>query len=263
LSEAVKIGLAFYRRTEPSERGRIEDYLATLLLRLGHDDLAWQFSNAPPNARYMWRSDPRGITMFEARNIPPVAFWKMSPMTEVVSRTYMTMGREARLLEMYKAAAASPDEFLNLLEHPTRFLHIAPIVAVAFQRTGEQAEAERLLAGADKVLEEAVTTEMNLRERAILTARVRAVQGRHAEAVAKLREAIRRGWSPYAPQFKPDLQDDTALALLKGIPEFQQLRARTLAHLAKEREELGPIQIEGIKTAAPTQVTKKRRPRTS
>ncbi len=64
---------------------------------------------------------------------------------------------------------------------------------------------------------------------------------------------IRRGWSPNAPYFKPDLQDDTSLALLKGIPEFQQLRARTLAHLAKEREELGSIQIGGVRTAAPTQ----------
>ena len=248
LSEATKLGLAYARRGA-SERAVVEDWIASLLLRLGHDEIAWSFSNAPPNAALMWKNDPKGFAMFEARNVPPAAFWRISPMSEVVSRTYVNNRREARLLQMYKGAASSPDEFLNASGHPLRFVHLAPIVAVAFRQVGDAAEADRLTAAADEVLEQSGSL-LNLRERAIYSARIRALQGRGKEAVAALRLAIDRGWWPTAPFFKPDLAEDPPLALLNGDAEFARLRSRVLDQLAKERAELGPLGVGGTAATA-------------
>jgi TolB-like protein len=249
LSEAVKTGLAYYRRAEPSERSGVDDHLAALLLSLGHDDLAWRLSNAPPAAPLLWRNDPRGIASFESRKLPPSMLWKISPTAEVLSRSYVTLGREKSLVGLYKSVASTPDEFLTQVESPRRFLHLAPIIAVALQRIGDRAGAERLLSTAARVIEEPQKRRMDLRIRAILTARIRAAQDRPREAVAALRDAVDRGWWPDAPHFKPDLQEDTAFALLKGIPEFQRIRKRVLAQLAKERAELGPVAIEPTQSA--------------
>lgn len=238
-SEATRIALAYAGRG-PLERAAVEDWLASLLLRLGHDEIAWSFSNAPPNAALMWKNDPKGIAMFESRGVPPAAFWGISPMSEVVSRTYVNNGQEAKLVQLYKGAARSPEDLLNAAGQPLRFVHLAPIVAIAFREEGNVADADRLIAAADEVLAKSGSL-MNLRERAVYMARLRALQGRPDEAVTALRLAIDRGWWPTAPFFKPDLMEDPPFALLKGDSGFERLRMRVLKHMAKERAELGPV----------------------
>ena len=245
-SEALRTGLAFYRQGSDEDRGAVRDGLASLLLRLGYIDEAYHFSSAPAAAPYMWRNDPKGLAMLEARKLPPKVFWKLPPMTEVASRTYFALGRQARLVEMYQGAAASPEEFLVLVEHPARFVHLAPILAVAFTAAGQPAEAERLLAAADQLLTQPTMKSPSQRDYAIHVARVRSAQGRLPDAVAALRKAIDGGWLPVAPLFKPDLEADPPLALLTDIAEFQQLRRRILARLSKERAELGPLDLQRV-----------------
>jgi len=79
---------------------------------------------------------------------------------------------------------------------------------------------------------------------------VRAVQGRLPEAATALRRAVDRGWLPPAPFFKPDLEADPALRLLKELPQFQKARSRILEHTARERVEFGPT-LPAIRAVAP------------
>ena len=237
-SGAVEAGLAFYRRAPHSGREMVRDDLAKLLLELGYDDQAWKFSHAPPGADSVWRNEPGGVARFEALKVPPAAFWRNSPGAEAISRTYLEMGRGARLAQWYKDGAGSPGQLLIAVGQPDRFVHLAPFVALGLQQSGEPAEADRLLAAAEQSLNQMGTPATRRRELPLLRARVRAVQGRLPEAAALLRQAVDAGWLPPAPLFKPDLNTDAPLALLKNRPEFQQARTRILAHQARERAEL-------------------------
>ena len=244
-SGAVKAGLAFYRRAPQSGRELVRDDLAKLLLELDYPDEAWKFSNAPPGADSVWRNEPSGVDRFEALKVPPEAFWRNSPGAEAMSRTYLEMGRGVRLAQWYKDGAGSPEQFLVAVEQPERFVHLTPLVALGLQQSGEPAEAERLLSAAEKILIRMGTRTTGRRELPLLRARVRAVQGRLPEAAAALRQAIDAGWLPPAPLFKPDLNADAPLALLKKRPEFQQARTHILAHMARERAELRPSRPNG------------------
>ena len=236
-SEAVKIGLAFYRRAPQAGREMVRDSLAELLLELGYADQAWKFSHAPPGAASVWRNEPSGLAKFEAMKVPPALFWRTAPGAEAMSRTYLEMNQGKRLAQWYKDGAGSPDQFLTAVEQPERLAHLAPLVALGLKQAGNDAEAARLLSAAEQIL--AATRSISQRDLPIQKARVYAVQGRVSEAAASLRQAVDAGWLPPAPLFKSDLNADAPLALLKGRREFQQARSHILAHLARERAELG------------------------
>jgi adenylate cyclase len=244
-SGAVKTGLAFYRRAPHSGREMVRDDLAKLLLELDYPNEAWKFSHAPPGADSVWRNEPSGVARFEALKVPPAAFWRTSPGAEAMSRTYLEMGRGVRLAQWYKDGAGSPEQFLIAVGQPERFVHLAPLVALGLQQSGELAEAERLLSAGEKILSQLGTHSTDRRHLPLWRARLRAVQGRLPEAATSLRQAVDAGWLPPAPLFKPDLNADAPLALLKRRPEFQESRTRILTHMARERAQLGPGQLSG------------------
>jgi len=252
LSAAAKDGLKYVRNTDPSHWSGIDDMLASILLRLGYDDAAWQLSNAPPHAPAMWRGDPAAFEMFEARHIPPSVFWRIAPMSEVVIRSYVVGRRDEQAIALYRGAGGRPDILLATLGSKLRYLHNAPILAVALQRSGDAAGARALIAKADEILSVPQAERISARDREVHRARVLAIKGKGAEAVAHLRKGLALGWSPWAPLFRPDLEGDPAFALVKDQPGFQQLRKQVLAQLAKERAELGPVRLNSIAAATPS-----------
>lgn len=245
------MGLVVYRRGTHFEKEFVRDDLARLLLQLGYPDEAWRFSRAPPGAASVWRSEPAALDKSDSMNVPPAAFWNADPGAEVSTRARVELGRGARVAHLYKAGAGSPQRLRATLGHPDRFLYLAPLVAIALRQAGEPAEAERLLAAADQILGAAESNQIGPPGHAVHVARMRAVQGRLPEGATALLEAVERGWLPPAPHFRPDLQADPPLRLLKDLPQFQQARSRILAHVARERRELGPT-LAAVRAAAPT-----------
>jgi hypothetical protein len=80
-------------------------------------------------------------------------------------------------------------------------------------------------------------------------ARFYAVQGRKAEALARLAAVVKTGWIPSPPDFPTDIAMDPPMALLKGDPRFEKAR-QILDRVNRERAELGPVRLAGSKTAA-------------
>ena len=240
-SEAVKRGLKEYKRAPDSD-----DFfgfeLWSLLLALGHTEGVDKIGQPPPFGPYLRRNDPRGLDMVKALNLPPDVFWRLGPLAENVGRVSLLNGRGSEFAALYRGAASSPGDLVTMTEDFTRFLHLAPFVALALRQVGDHAEAERIVAAADAMLQER-SNQLTSRERHMYLARIRAVQGRLPEAAKAIQQATRLGSIPRMPVFLNDLELDPALALLKDLPAFQQARQHILSHMARERAELGPIAL--------------------
>ena len=242
-SEAARLGLQLIKREPESDTDMVRIELWSVLLGMGFGEEVDAIGKPPPFGPFLRRNDPRGLDMVKAMNLPPEAFWRIGFLTENVARASLLNGRAAELVALYRSAASSPEDLLKRTEHENRFLHLAPMVSLALRQAGDPAEAERMIAAADGVLQGQSELQLGRRDRQIFLARILAVQGRLPEAAEAVLEAVRLGWSPVLPIFLTDLQLDPALALLKDQPAFQQARARVLAHSARERAELGPVKF--------------------
>jgi predicted negative regulator of RcsB-dependent stress response len=140
---------------------------------------------------------------------------------------------------MYHRAANSPEEFAKLVGK-ARIADVGPIAALALKRTGEQAEARRLL---EIALENAQEEQGSPEDQQVRVARIYAVQGKTEEAIGLLSSAVRRGWIPPYLPIHVDIALDPPLAELNKDPRFEVLRQQILDHLKKERAELGPVKL--------------------
>ncbi len=239
LSTAVNLGLERYRAGSHEEREMMGNLLFLPLAQLELFDIADRLSPpVTPWIPYIRRNDPKAIDMFEAE-IKPSQFWTFGHLGIVGARIYLMSNQPARLVKLYRGAAASPEEFTELVGKE-RIADTAPIVALALKRTGDEAEARRLL---DIALENAEEAQGTAEDQQVRLARIHAVEGRRDQAINLLSEAVRRGWIPPYLPIHVDIALDPPLAELKGDRRFQALRQRILRHLAKERAELGAITL--------------------
>jgi len=122
-------------------------------------------------------------------------------------------------------------------------LHEAAVVALALRRAGRSAAADRLLRQAD------ARVDTVYRQRTIPfaldadVAMIRAVEGDPDQALSMLERAVRRGWTSSANTDLRDLEDEPALASLRGQPRFERIRASLAAHLARERMETAELRL--------------------
>lgn len=245
-AEAARIGLAYYRHGPRSDMLGIDFILGSLLFQLGDEEQGIEIARPPPFAPLVWHYVPQGLGLFEAMKMPEATFWSGVPVAEIVSPAYVALRRGKGLVRLYQAAGGTPERLRTRLTDPGRFVLLAPVVALALRQTGNPAAADRLIAEADKTLTEHPFGPTERREYPIYVARIRAVEGRLPEAVAALHEALARDWLPLAPTYHPDIALDPPLALLKGSPEFEQARSSILAHMARERAELGPVSVSPL-----------------
>lgn len=249
LSGAARIGIDAFNSVKPEERGLLGVELVFALLRLGYfDEAQANFSFVPPPAPYLWRNDPRGLDMIEALNMPPADFFTGGIMTLAASRIYLLSGRGARLAELYASLGFSPAEFRSAVGD-VDLINLAPAIALALQQSGKPDEAIGLLATAEVALnamlaQDTRSSRMKV-EYGVDYARIYAVRGQKAAAVARLGNAVKGGWIPEPPSFPTDIATDPALLLLKGQPGFEEARAAILNRVKKEREELGPFRLAG------------------
>ncbi|QIK95793.1 hypothetical protein G7076_04325 [Sphingomonas sp. HDW15A] len=183
--------------------------------------------------------------MVEALGMRPEQFFAVHPLPMNAGRVYLISGRGEQLAKLYRQAVSRPEQFRLVAGSDVDFVKLAPFIALGLRQAGDEAEAQRLLAEADRLLRterlDRVPGQLALR------ARVRAVMGQSRAALDDLTSAVRQGWVPEPPELQTDLAMDPALASLQSEPTFERARQTILRHFAKERAELGPVDLSYLK----------------
>jgi adenylate cyclase len=240
LSGLVSLGLSRWKRATGPDRDMIGMFLLPALLQLGYVDMADKVF-PPPNdyIPYIRANDRRALDMMEEQH-GERGFWTYGYLNMVGARVYLLNGEGPRLARLYRAVAASPEQFEGVVgkfDYPD----IAPGVALALRSAGDEPGAQALLQLAETRAAELRAAPL---EKQIRLARIHAVQGRTDQAIGELSSAIRGGWLPPYLPIHTDIALDPPLAELKKDPRFEPLRRQILGHLAKERAELGPISLD-------------------
>lgn len=181
-------------------------------------------------------------TVMEGRPVSPQEFWTSFFFSHPASRMLVERGRSSDLVKLYRAAFTDADDFITRTDRHGLLSGLAPTLAVALRHAGQGDEADYLLAAAANEIGPAAQSASNRLAKAEL-ATIRASQGDNRQAIALLTDAIRRGWLPNGRQHALDLAREPAFAGLRGDPRFEAIRGRILAHIARERAELGPLRV--------------------
>jgi adenylate cyclase len=250
LAGAVNTGLTYWRNG--SEKGLPAVTTATLwtvLLQLGFLDEAAEMGPAPDFAPYLWRNDPKGLDMMESHHVDARSFFSLEPLTENAGRVYLLSGRGRKLADLYLSLKMTPQAYTQLAtgDGPQHFLYSAPLIAVALRDNGHAADAQGLLAIAEKKGKASLAD--GTPRSAALLARIYGAQGRKDQALSLLTGAVNRGWIPEPPDLATDLNYDPALAGLKGDLRFERLRQQILGTIARERAQVNLKLLNQLKTA--------------
>ncbi len=244
---ALNIGLKYLQTAREDERTAVALPVSVLLLQLGHDDVAWKFSPAPPFARLLRKNDPRGLAGVEATHLSPVEFFFTSPLQNVAGRVLVVNGRGNELAQKYDALELTPDQLQSIMgPGPEGFVLLAPILAKALQGAGDMEEAGRILERGEAAASSMPTSTP---DRPAGFARIYAVEGRKVDALKQLKLAVERHWYPQAPELLNDIALDPAFASLRSDLRFQQLRQRILQNLERERAQVDQRLIDQLSNA--------------
>jgi len=154
----------------------------------------------------------------------------------IAAKLMLNEGRAKELVATYD----SPGGLLGVrhgLTVGTCFLQNAAIAALALRAVGRDAEANVILAQADRTINAAYragTVPLWFEEDA---AGIWAVQGKSAEAIAALDRAVHRGSMHATRTDLLRLGDEPAFRPLRGNPGFEAIRSKFAARFAQERKE--------------------------
>jgi DNA-binding SARP family transcriptional activator/TolB-like protein len=236
--------LLAYRRSNPyRSTGVTKDGLFDGLVRLGYY----------PEAKKLWDGNDwfapvlRGEAMppdvIDGVKVGPRDYWLASYYPSYASRAAIKLGHARDLADKYRRGFRSSDDFVATLTANGSLQKVTPNLAVALIKTGDKAEAGRLLAAADRWASRGLARSGNDRDLMVELARIRAVEQRDKEAIDLIGAAVGHGWLPDGLEDALDLADEPTFRNLRGDPRFKALRARILAHIARERKELGPVKL--------------------
>lgn len=153
------------------------------------------------------------------------------------------LGRGGMLVDSYRRGFESRQDFLTTLNTHGYPDVVIPSLAIALQSSGQAFEAEALLKAIENKVETRVERLPGDHDAAWQLARIRAAQGRENDAIGLLSRALDQGWLPDGWFYPLDIADDPPFRTLRGDRRFERLRRRILAHIARERAELGPVRI--------------------
>jgi len=168
-------------------------------------------------------------------------YWKVVTIAEIASPLLLEQHRSRELVRLFDSSFAAPEAFYAIDQANRAYLQ-APLVALALREAGRNADADRLLAMADARLSSALRRPAVPGDILAMLARVRAVQGRRAEALELLDRAAAMGWPigyhPYPDLLGPQLADDLAFRTIAREPRFRRIAGAYAALLARERREV-------------------------
>jgi len=204
-------------------------------------------------AKKLWGDDEWFSSVMRGKAMPPDIvdgakvgprdYWLAPFFPIYASRAAIKLGRAGDLVDKYRRGFRSSDDFIATLTANGEMHRVSPNLVVALIETGDKAEAGRLLAAAEKLTSQGLERSGNDRDLMLELARIRAIQHRDKEALDLLSASVGHGWLPDGLETALDLADEPAFRDLRGNPRFEALRGRILAHIERERRELGPIVI--------------------
>ena len=213
------------------------------LIALGYFDEVARLWRVPDWVGPMLRSEMAPPDVIRGERVEPRDFWVMPYYASFASRAMLNRGRGDELVSGYRGGFRSRDEFLSgMLEENTRIAAV-PNLAVALLDARDAVEADFLLQAIDARVQARLRNAPGDREMLFALGRLRAAEGRRGEALGLIGQAIRRGWLPDGRLYPLDIAQDPPLWTLRNDPRFQQMRKRILAHIARERAELGPVKV--------------------
>lgn len=173
----------------------------------------------------------------------PREFWVDVGNATVSSRTMIKRGQGKALVDSYRRGFSSREDFLITVAERGAPAISVPVLAVALRDAGQAAEAEALLTAIEGRAELRLQRLPGGNDAAWELARIRAAQGRTDDALRLVSRALDRGWLPDGWLYPLDIADDPPFRRLRDDPRFKRARGRILAHIARERAELGPLKI--------------------
>jgi DNA-binding SARP family transcriptional activator/TolB-like protein len=235
----MAIGVDSRGRPPPSARSSWCDALA----RLGYYDEAARVGGFEGWFGPLLRGERLPPPVIDGRRVTPADFWGSLFFPSYASRAMVNLGHGGDLVRIYRRAFRNADEFISRTGKGETIVYLAPNLAVALNSSGEEAEADYILAAAAQRAEAALKTAPNTREANSRMAFTRAAQGNRVQALSFLQRAVERGWLPDGNREAIDIAQEPAFRDLRGDPRFETIRKRILDHIAKERAELGPLKV--------------------
>jgi tetratricopeptide (TPR) repeat protein len=181
-------------------------------------------------------------TSYGGKAVTPEEFWTSMFFSAPASRAMVRLGKSRDLVRLYRQAYRNADDFILQADRRDMLPELAPNLASALRADGSAPEASYVLAASSERLERALSRSKG-RDSLARLARIRAAQGEKEQAVMLLDAALRRGWFPDGRSTTLDLAQEPAFDRLRGDARFEALRQRVLDHVAKERAELGHLQV--------------------
>jgi tetratricopeptide (TPR) repeat protein len=181
-------------------------------------------------------------TSYGGKAVTPEEFWTSMFFSAPASRAMVRLGKSRDLVRLYRQAYRNADDFILQADRRDMLPELAPNLASALRADGSAPEASYVLAASSERLERALSRSKG-RDSLERLARIRAAQGEKEQAVTLLDAALRRGWFPDGRSTTLDLAQEPAFDRLRGDARFEALRQRVLDHVAKERAELGHLQV--------------------
>jgi len=180
--------------------------------------------------------------LWQSRNRDEIAADVYSDENHVAAKLMLRAGRAAELVNTYR----SPVGLLGVRQREALRvdqLYETPIVALALRNGGQDADADRLLRNANRLMRAAY------RRSAVPfwfdadVAAIFAVSGKKEQALTMLERAMRRGWTHSGSTDLPDIMHEPAFESLHGHPRFNALRTRIAERLSRERSEVMQLRL--------------------
>ena len=172
----------------------------------------------------------------------PADFWSGNPVREPALLRLNQQGRGADILALYDSVYPSPEAMAES-GSPLMFLADSSQVVVALRDSGRRAEADRLLALADRVLGRALARGRVPFDTLEMAARIRTLQGRREEALRLLERAVGMGWQWHWVALAPRLADNPVYRTIRDEPRLRRLDDVIQRDIARERREVRPRRV--------------------
>lgn len=217
--------------------------LNDLCLLLDDPEAAARLSNFPAWYGPMVRGEQPPPTALNGQQITPQEFWSTISFTPFAVRAMVRLGRTSELLGTYRAVFRSTDDFVSRTQRGSSLVYLAPSLAVALRSEGRGAEAEYVLAAAEREATKGLRATRGSRQAAADLALIKSAQGEREESLRLLGLAVRRNWLPDGRRHPMDIAREPAFAMLRGDNRFEATRRRILDHVANERAELHALKL--------------------
>ena len=236
---------ALLMSAKPSDRWYLQkrQRLGEIMLRLGYAEEAGRLWHQPPRFAPQLRGEMLPSLTVEGRTIGARDFWLTPRFPHVASRAMLHLGRPDLVVRQYRDGFRDRADFVAATFAADTLDTAGQLLAVALRRVGNDAEANAILTEIDGQLRDQLSKSPYSSTTMWDLARVRAQLGDKQEAVRLITAGHRRGWLPDGHRQPIDLAREPAFEPLRTNSRFEAIRQRILAHVARERRELGQVAL--------------------